>query len=140
MHHVEWKTIRDKYSEFIGRIRDRAELSDLISDMVSELSALHTFVRGGDLRRAPDQVAVGSLGAMLTRDESAGGFRVDHIYRTDPDRPDKLSPLLQPGAGLADPGQSRCRRRRAVRCLAPYGPMRAKHAHSVTVVRNRHRW
>ena len=39
---------------------------------------------------------------MLTRDEGAGGYRVDHIYRTDPDRPDKISPLLLPGAGLVD--------------------------------------
>ena len=102
MHHVDWTTIRNKYSELVGRVRDRYELSDLISDMVSELSALHTFVGGGDLRKAPDQVPVGSLGARLTRDEDAGGYRVDHIYQTDPDRPDKRSPLLAPGAGLAD--------------------------------------
>jgi len=42
------------------------------------------------------------LGALLTRDDGAGGYRVDHIYQTDPDRPDKLSPLLLPGAGLVD--------------------------------------
>ena len=42
-----------------SRVRDRDELSDLISDMVSELSALHTFVGGGDLRKAPDQIPVG---------------------------------------------------------------------------------
>jgi tricorn protease len=70
--------------------------------MVGELSALHTFVRGGDVRKAPDQVPVASLGALLTRDDGAGGYRVDHIYQTDPDRPDKLSPLLLPGAGLVD--------------------------------------
>jgi tricorn protease len=102
MHHVEWTTVRDKYSELVGRVRDRYELNDLISDMVSELSALHTFVVGGDLRKTPDQVPVGSLGALLARDDSAGGYRVDHIYQTDPDRPDKLSPLLWPGAGLVD--------------------------------------
>jgi len=102
MHHVDWKTVRDKYSELVGRVRDRYELSDLISDMVGELSALHTFVAGGDLRKAPDQIPVGSLGALLARDDGAGGYRVDHIYQTDPDRPDKLSPLLMPGAGLAD--------------------------------------
>jgi tricorn protease len=102
MHHVRWTAIRDKYSELINRIRDRYELSDLISDMVGELSALHTFVHGGDLRKAPDQVPVGFLGALLTRDDAAGGYRVDHIYRTDPDRPDKLSPLARPEAGLAD--------------------------------------
>jgi len=102
MHHVDWTTVRDKYLELVGRVRDRAELSDLISEMVSELSALHTFVRGGDLRKAPDQIPVASLGALLTRDDGAAGFRVDHIYQTDPDRPDKLSPLLLPGAGLVD--------------------------------------
>jgi tricorn protease len=102
MHHVPWTTIRDKYSELEHRVRDRTELSDLLSDMVSELSALHTFVFGGDVRKAPDQIPVASLGALLTRDEGAGGYRVEHIYRTDPDRPDKLSPLLLPSAGLAD--------------------------------------
>jgi tricorn protease len=83
-------------------VRDRQELNDLISDMVGELSALHTFVVGGDLRSGPDQIPVGSLGALLVKDESAGGFRVEHIYRTDPDRPDKISPLLRPGAGLIE--------------------------------------
>jgi tricorn protease len=102
MHHVNWPTIRDKYLELIGRIRNRAELSDLIADMVSELSALHTFVVGGDLRKGPDQIQVASLGASLARDQAAGGYRVDHIYRTDPDRPDKLSPLARPGSQLED--------------------------------------
>lgn len=102
MHHVPWTTIRDKYVEFVGRVRDREELSDLISDMVSELSALHTFVVGGDLRTGPDEVPVASLGARLVKDETAGGFRVEHIYRTDPDRPDKLSPLLRPGVNIVE--------------------------------------
>ena len=102
MHHVDWKIVRDKYFELVPRVRDRYELSDLISDMVGELSALHTFVRGGDLRKAPDQIPVGSLGARMTRDDAAGGYRIEHIYQTDPDRPDQLSPLLAPGAGLAN--------------------------------------
>ncbi len=102
MHHVNWPAMRDKYLELIERVRDRVELSDLISDMVSELSALHTFVVGGDLRKGPDQIQVASLGALLMRDEAAGGYRVEHIYHTDPDRPDKLSPLLRPGCELAD--------------------------------------
>jgi tricorn protease len=102
MHQVKWPTMRDKYLELIDRVRDRAELSDLISDMVSELSALHTFVVGGDLRKGPDEVQVASLGALLVKDKGAGGYRVEHIYRTDPDRPDKLSPLLRPGAELTD--------------------------------------
>jgi tricorn protease len=102
MHGVPWTMIRDKYLEFIGRVRDREELSDLISDMVGELSALHTFVHGGDLRSGPDQILIGFLGARIVKDQDAGGFRLEHIYRTDPDRPDKLSPLLRPGVKLAE--------------------------------------
>jgi tricorn protease len=69
---------------------------------VSELSALHTFVVGGDLRKGQDQIEVASLGARLTRDDAAGGYRVEHIYRTDPDQPNKLSPLLKQGVDVSD--------------------------------------
>src|SRR4029077_3259274 len=74
MHGVNWKTMRDKYGELIGRVRDREELSDLISEMVGELSTLHTFVRGGDIRRGPDQVQLGSLGARVVWNAAAGGY------------------------------------------------------------------
>jgi tricorn protease len=102
MHGLNWTLMRDKYLELIGRVRDREELSALIAEMVSELSALHTFVVGGDLRKGPDQIQVATLGALLIKDQAAGGFSVEHIYRTDPDRPDRLSPLLRPGAELVD--------------------------------------
>jgi tricorn protease len=52
-------------------------------------------VRGGDTRRGGDQVQPGSLGATFARDEKAGGFRVEHIYRTDPDVPEDLAPLAR---------------------------------------------
>jgi tricorn protease len=63
--------------------------------MVGELSALHIFVRGGDARRGADQVTPGSLGATFTRDDKAGGYRVEHVYKTDPDIPDELAPLAK---------------------------------------------
>jgi tricorn protease len=96
MHGLDWPGIRQKYFPLVERVTDRAELSDLVAQMVSELSALHTFVRGGDLRRGQDQVTAGSLGARFARDEKAGGFRVEHIYRTDPDLPEELAPLARP--------------------------------------------
>jgi tricorn protease len=94
--------MRDKYSELVGRVRDREELSDLLAQMVGELSALHTFVRGGDIRRGPDQVQLASLGAVLERDPGAGGYVVQHVYRFDPDRPDKRPPLAEPGVNIND--------------------------------------
>jgi len=69
--------------------------------MVGELSALHIFVRGGDIRQG-EQVPSGTLGATFVRDEQAGGFRVEHIYRSDPDIPDELSPLAQLNVNVAE--------------------------------------
>ncbi len=102
MNGVDWVAMRKKYRPLVERVRSRAELNDLVAQMVSELSALHIFVRGGDLRRGPDQVPVAALGARLARDESAGGYRVQHIYRSDPDVPEKLSPLARPGVQVHD--------------------------------------
>jgi tricorn protease len=102
MHGVDWKAMREKYGALLDRVRDRDELSDLIAGMVSELSALHTFVGGGDVRRGTDQVQPAALGALLLRDEAAGGYRVAHIYRSDPDRPDRASPLARPGVDVAE--------------------------------------
>jgi tricorn protease len=95
MHGVDWPAIRKKYEPLVERVSTRAELSDLIAQMVSELSALHIFVRGGDLRKGEDAVAPALLGARLVRDD-ANGYRVDTIYKTDPDEPHLASPLARP--------------------------------------------
>jgi tricorn protease len=95
MHGIDWRTMRDKYGELIGRVRDREELGDLISDMVSELSALHTFVVGGDIRHGADHIELASLGAVLKPAPDGKGWLVEHVYRSDPDRPDQLSPLAR---------------------------------------------
>ncbi len=96
MHGVDWPLMRKKYAELLNRVRDRQELNDLIAQMVAELSVLHTFVFGGDIRPAPDDIALAGLGARLQRDTAAGGWRVEHIYQNDPDRPDKRAPLARP--------------------------------------------
>jgi len=100
MHGVDWVAMRDKYRPLIERVSDRSELNDVIYDLVGELSALHIFVRYGDQREGLDQIRGASLGAALTRDESAGGWRVDHVFRGDPDYPEQLSPLSQPGVKI----------------------------------------
>ncbi len=102
MHGLDWPAMRAKYEPLVDRVTDRAELSDVFAQMVAELSALHIFVRGGDLRDAADDAWPASLGAQLTRDEKAGGFRISHIITTDPDRPDRRVPLAQPGVDVAE--------------------------------------
>jgi tricorn protease len=102
MHGVDWPAIKAKYLPLVDRVTDRAELSDILAQMVGELSALHIFVRGGDLRRGSDQVHPASLGATYARDEKAGGYRVEHIYLSDPDIPDELAPLARTGVGIRE--------------------------------------
>lgn len=100
MHGVDWKATLNRYLPLVERVTDRGELSDLMADMVGELSALHIFVRGGDFRDKTDDIQVAALGAELKRDEEALGWRITHIYKSDPDYPDKLSPLRAPGVEL----------------------------------------
>jgi tricorn protease len=102
MHGVNWIAVRDKYLPLASRIRDRAELNDVLAQMISELSVLHSFVRGGDVRRGEDQIQLASLGAQLERDTEAGGYVVKHVYRYDPDRPDKAPPLAKPGIDVGE--------------------------------------
>jgi tricorn protease len=100
MHGLDWPKIRDKYLPLVDRVRSRDELNDLLAQMVSELSALHIFVRRGDLRRGSDEIEVGSLGAEVEKDASAGGLRVTRIYASDPDLPQGLAPLRRHGVGV----------------------------------------
>jgi tricorn protease len=96
MHGVDWQGVYDQYSPLVDRVTDRYELDDLLARMISELSALHMFVYGGDKRLPGDNISNGYLGATLSPDKNHEGFVIEHIYRSDPDYPADLSPLARP--------------------------------------------
>ena len=96
MQGVNWVAMRDRYLPLVDRVANRDELNNVIAQMVSELSALHTFVGGGDERKPTDNVDIATLGAVLHRDEKAGGDVVQHIYLHDPDLPNDAPPLARP--------------------------------------------
>jgi tricorn protease len=96
MQGVDWPATRDRYLPLVDRVANRSELNNVIAQMVSELSALHTFVQGGDTRKPSDQIDTATLGAVLRRDEKAGGYVVQHIYQHDPDLPGQAPPLARP--------------------------------------------
>jgi tricorn protease len=100
MHHVDWPAIRKLHETVLSRVTDRYELDDLVAQMVSELSALHTFVGGGDKRKSPDEIQTGFLGASVEKDPK--GLKIMHIYMNDPDYPDESSPLLKPELDIAE--------------------------------------
>ena len=96
MHGVDWDAMHAKYLPLVDRVTTRNELSDLIGRFVGELSALHTSVRGGDNRSDTKNILVASLGAKFSRDEGNGGYKIEYIYKVDPDYPDGKSPLDDP--------------------------------------------
>lgn len=96
MHGVNWKRMREVYRPLVARVRDRDELQDLTGMLVSELSALHASVRGGDVRTGPLRVDVASLGGVFLRMPEKGGYRLEHVHVHDPDRPELRSPLARP--------------------------------------------
>ena len=94
LHKVNWIAIKQQYEPLLARVTDRDELDNLLSQMVGEISALHTFVYGGDKRRSQDMIQTGFLGGTFTK--TSNGLRIDHIYKSDPDYPDFSSPLNKP--------------------------------------------
>ena len=96
MHGVDWEAMYEKYLPLVDRVTTRDELDQVIGELVGELSALHTYISGGDERSDEKNITVASLGAKTSRDEANGGFRIDYIYKTDPDYPHRRSPLDDP--------------------------------------------
>jgi tricorn protease len=102
MQGLDWTATRDRYLPLVDRVANRDELNMVIAQMVSELSALHTFVVGGDARKPSDQIQTATLGAVLRRDEKAGGYVVEHIYQHDPDLPAQAPPLARPESRVSE--------------------------------------
>ncbi|MDQ6684133.1 MAG: S41 family peptidase, partial [Pseudomonadota bacterium] len=91
---VDWKATRQRYEPLLARVTDRAELDELLGQMVSELHTLHSQVGTRDLRQGSDDVAAAGLGGRYSRGD-AGDFRVDRVYRSDPELPSERAPLAQ---------------------------------------------
>jgi tricorn protease len=98
MHGVDWKAMRAKYEPLADRVTDRAELNDVLAQMVSEVALLHSQVFSPDLRKGGDDIDVSALAADLTK--VANGYRVDLLFGGDPELLDERSPLDRPEAAV----------------------------------------
>jgi tricorn protease len=96
MSGVDWQLVRDRYAVLLPLVRTRAELSDLMWEMHGELGTSHAYEIGGD-HREPPQYKRGFLGADLSWDAGAGGYRIVTIYRGDSWDRTIDSPLAEPG-------------------------------------------
>ncbi|MFC0254268.1 S41 family peptidase [Massilia consociata] len=100
MRGVDWAAVRTRYAPLVERVTDRAELDDVLGMMVGELGALHSQIRPGDLRRAASEGVPSSLGAVLSR--TPEGFRVDRVYKSEPELPSERGPLAAPDVGVKE--------------------------------------
>ena len=95
MRGVDWVSTKAKYQPLLARLTDRSELNDIFMQMMGELDALHSQVRGGDLGDMSNRPQAASLGARLA--QTADGVKITHIYQNDPELPAKASPLSRMG-------------------------------------------
>ncbi len=96
MSKVDWDLVRKRYEALLPLVRSRSELSDLIWEMQGELGTSHAYEFLGDYER-PKSYRRGFIGADLTYDARAKGYRIDKILRGDSWEADSDSPLAEPG-------------------------------------------
>jgi tricorn protease len=95
MRGQDWDAVRARYRPLLERVADRAELDDLLAQMVAEHGILHSQVRGGEFRADPDAQPGAALGARF--EPVDGGLRIARIWRTEAELPAERGPLQQPG-------------------------------------------
>lgn len=100
MRGIDWDAMRTKYEGLVDRVLSRAELDDLLGQMISEVGALHSQVRGGEFRTAQDGSRPAFLGGVF--EKTSEGYRIQSIFKTDPDLPSEASPLAQSGLGIQE--------------------------------------
>lgn len=99
---TDWDAVYGRYRTLLPRLATRAELNDVIGQMIAELGTGHTYVwGGGDVERGGRSVSIGHLGADLAWDAAAGAYRVAKVlrgYAWD----GRMSPLAAPHARVEE--------------------------------------
>ncbi len=78
MQQVDWEEMRRRYGEMVKDARTRWDITNIQSDMLSELSAGHTYTAGGDVESV-DYKATGFLGIEWEKDGDR--YRIKRIIK-----------------------------------------------------------
>ncbi|MDT0626806.1 S41 family peptidase [Alteromonas sp. W364] len=95
MRGIDWLATKQKYEPLLARLSDRRELNDIFKQMMGELNALHSQVRGGDFNDNDEVPNASVLGAAY--EDTAAGVVISHLYQHDPELPGDAAPLSRPG-------------------------------------------
>jgi tricorn protease len=77
MHQVDWLAVRKQYEVMLGDCVSRRDVGYIISEMISEVNAGHTYHRGADVGSGPRQ-SIGYLGVDFELDH--GYYRIAKVY------------------------------------------------------------
>ena len=99
MSDVDWQTVFQHYFPLIERVSTRGEFSDLMWEMQGELGTSHAFEYDGHYRWPP-YFNQGFLGATLTWEAAARGYRISDLIVGDAWESNSTSPLAAPGVDI----------------------------------------
>lgn len=94
MHGVDWNAMRNHYGKLIDACVTRWDVNFVIGELISELSASHTYRGGGDTDEAQNK-NTGYLG--IDWEIANGAYKIKRIVNGAPWDNEVRSPLLTPG-------------------------------------------
>jgi tricorn protease len=101
LHGVDWKAVKENYSKLVPFVGHRADLDFILSEMVSESNAGHSYVNWGDFEK-PKRVENGLIGAQLIADEKSGLYKIAKIFKGQNWDESLRSPLTEQGVNVKE--------------------------------------
>lgn len=101
LHGVDWPGVRKKYEVLLPFVNHRNDLSYIIGEMISELNVGHAYVGGGE-RPPVKRIALGLLGAEVSKDAGSGYFKINKILRGENWNANTRSPLTEIGVNVKE--------------------------------------
>lgn len=95
---LDWPAMRVKYEALLSRVGTRAELNDVLGQLIGELGNSHSYIFGGQPAREIKPVGVGLLGCDIVTD--ARGHRINNILPSQSWPGPYTSPLADPALGV----------------------------------------
>ena len=99
MQQVNWGQVRKEYAALLDDAITRWDVSNIMQEMISELSAGHTYVSGGDVEQGKNRVN-GFLGIDWALDDNT--YKVKRIVRPAPWDNEVRSPLDATGVNIKE--------------------------------------
>jgi tricorn protease len=101
MHGVDWKKMKENYSQLLPYVNHRIDLTYVIGEMISELNIGHSYVGGGDYPKA-ERIKLGLLGAKIERDPASKYYRIVKILKGQNWDASRRSPLTEIGVDVKE--------------------------------------